>query len=755
MTVKAASVDSFSPGFAYTSKSCSSSAGGLPSFNCTLEVSGPGGGIYSVTVRYQVYYDAADATMYAEIYRDNAGGTFTESKDKALVKIDVVSHAITEAQVNTLIDYAFQFGQSLFPKPIQTLRPTLTPYRTPTRTPIVINSYSPIPIAKTCGEYVDIYSGFGDLLSPQGLDDFQKNRTPNFSQPKVIKTQGDKFFPADKIESIWGKKIVYTTYFDSITAARANEEIKRIQEQGQKLLDLIPPQLRSQAGTGTLGNSEPALPVANSHAGQTYYAECTINFSILDASNAKSFLDSLKDKIMVGYAEFSGQAPKYSKNDFFSGVPQSSIKDFETSNKIGDNYYYIDVSFSGGGASFDYLAVAASQGKYSASVLFYDPAKRAQAEEILRLILNQAGGAISTTTDSSSSSASPKITDQAPIIDSVTTSPTSAVLSAGKEFFHDQIGIVTFVDNNLILVIKGKNLNGAVLKTDNIGLDGRPGIEFRDIRVSADGTMVAAQTTIKPTAKEGNTLLTLTNAAGKSATAKIEILITGTQYLQRKFADNSNVKFFGDWPDYMPYQRVLDLEKSVRKGLQAINKNTYNRLGIMIQIYEMSSWKNFQMAKYCPLSFAVAGCASPSDRVIYVSEYISPDSDKTTGTVILHESAHKLHFYYEGNYAPVPSTANNFDGEWKAILGNLKSCSYLPLLNDNSWSDKTRKPSRCGFDWSYGAYRVQDLLLPKFYEDVATSTETARLNPAKLNQNKASGDSRYGQKAGLLDKYGF
>ncbi len=595
-----------------------------------------------------------------------------------------------------------------------------------------------IQTPKTCGEYLDSYSAMESLI-PNLTNPNNNKDLGSFPQPQIVKTQGDTYFPADKIQSIWGENITATSYFDKAIDAQVKAATQRIAEQGQKLQNLLPPELRSMV------TPAPLSPTADNHLGEVNWATCTIHFS------------SPTDFIFAGYSELSTQAPSYNKDaitqEIIQKSPGTTINNVEASNKIGDSYYYIDASFSAGKTSIHYFAVSATKSKFTGSVMFYDQAKRSKAEDILRLILDGTNGNNSATPMAPTPIQSTIPQDQkVPIIDSVSTSPTNAALSAGKEFFHDQIGIVTFVDNNLVLVIKGKNLTGASLKTDNIGLNSNSGIEFKGIQVSADGTMVAAQTTIKPTAKEGATQLTLTNSAGKSTTTKIEILITGTQYLQRKFADNSNVKFFGDWPDYMPYQRVLDLEKYVQMGLQAINKNTYNKLGIMTQIYEMNSWNNFQMAKYCPLSFKVIGCASPTSRVIYVSEYTPPPgSDQTVDATILHESAHKLHFYYEGNYAPVPSTTNGFDGEWKAVLGNLGSCSYLPLLNDNSWSDKSRKPSHCGFEWSYGAYQIPS----KFYEDVATSTETDRLNPAKLKQNEALGDPRYAKKVNLLDKYGF
>lgn len=528
--------------------------------------------------------------------------------------------------------------------------------------------------------------------------------------------QTSPYFPLNRVESIFGKKI-----------GVANEFSKGSIEKLKKIIGAIDP-------NNSLFSDEPVVP------GTLDWAACYIYFgSVSGQVSQDQIITSFTkmDSVENAHAMIAGLTT--SQNAQATLLGQENIGDEGSLYKITGNYIGYEIIVRKGVMTF--------------AVIYVNLNDKVKAEALLRMA---AGDNQSSPTGQPSPSTSTKVTDLAPIIDSVSTSPTSAVLSAGKEFFHDQIGIVTFVDNNLILVIKGKNLKGATLKTDNIGLDGKSGIEFQGIRVSADRTMVAAQTTIKPTAKEGDTILTFTNSAGKSATAKIDILITGTQYLQRKFADNNNIRFFGDWPDYMPYQRVLNLEKSVKNGLQAINKNTYNKLGIMIQIYETNSWSNFQMAKYCPLSFMVVGCASPADRIIYIGEFTPPPgSNQTVEATVLHESAHKLHFYYEGSYIPVPSTANSFDKEWKSVLGNLKSCSYLPLLKDNSWSDRTKRPFRCGFDWSYGAYRVQDLVLPKFYEDVATLTETSRLNPARLNEIKASGDPRYIQKTNLLDKYDF
>lgn len=590
-----------------------------------------------------------------------------------------------------------------------------------------------IPTPKTCGEYLDRYGAMESLLPDLINPSNDKNKNlGQFPEINLVTTNGDTYFHSDQIQAIWGKDITGTSYIDKDIDEKVKAALQRIQDQSKKLQESLPPELRSKA------TPTPSSPTIDQHIGEVNWANCTVFFSPLTVTDINS-----RDWINVSYAEFINQAPQYTKDSLsqeFKKSPETTLNNIEVSTKIGDSYYYLDASIVLKTLNNHYFVVYATKGKFAGSVMFYDQAKRSKAEDILRLILNDKGSDASPTPPANESD------NEAPIIDSISS---SAVMSAGiKKSFNNQTGVVTFIDNALILTITGGHLTGATLATNNVGVDRKPGIEFRSIKVSSDGKTVQAQMIVKQTALDGGTILTLTNSAGKSAQTKFDVLITGTQYLQRKFSD-SNVKFFGDWPQFMPDKEILDFETEVRTGLNAINKNSYQKLGIMVQIYAEDFWDSTAESKYCGAvstrGFSAGGCATESSRIIYVL-----DERGRVPSTILHESAHKLHFYYQGSYMPVRIAPTTLEKEWLSALGTLNNCNYLPLEITN-WSDGTNLVPHCGFIRSYGALGVDK---GTFYEDIATFA-VARVFETGLLQKIDPNDKRYDQKINILNKYDF
>jgi hypothetical protein len=327
------------------------------------------------------------------------------------------------------------------------------------------------------------------------------------------------------------------------------------------------------------------------------------------------------------------------------------------------------------------------------------------------------------------------------------TSFSPQTVSAGvKKSYNENTGAVTYVSHGLVITIKGKNLEGATLSANNVGTDNKPGIKFKNIESNAAGTKVQGYLVSHPTAKDGKTVITLTNKHGQSTMFELEVTITGTQYLKRVFS-REKVKFFGERIEVMPNQSILDLENQIRGALNVLTKPTYKKLGVISHIYEISHWETTAENKYCGDSkergFSAGGCAAWNDNIIHVSE------ESHTKEILIHESAHKLHFYYLGLYS-VKSPPNSFEIEWKQQLGNLAACQYLPLKpGDNvafTWSDGTAS-SRCGFVQPYGAYLADKGIV---YEDVATFAQQSA-SP----QSGDTSDPRYKNKMNLIKKYGF
>lgn len=349
-----------------------------------------------------------------------------------------------------------------------------------------------------------------------------------------------------------------------------------------------------------------------------------------------------------------------------------------------------------------------------------------------------------------------------------TTAPNPSITSispttfpAGREASFDQnTGVSTFTFLDVPFEIKGQNLKGTTLSSDNIGVDGKAGVEFKNLQLSdtsIKGTMLMYSTT-----KEGPTKITVRNK-GNSANISVNVTIAGTQYLQREFARNPNVKFFGRWPEVMPSAAPFNAAELVKDALGYINKPSYQRLNILVYVFEPDYWDSVAEAKFCPQAkrsgFSANGCAPSDKREIYAKA----EEIQIKATVV-HEAAHKLHFYNRGIYTPVPSQPSQFQNEWWAVANPvIKNCNYIPIKiieGAFSWTDDSNPlVPRCGFIWAYGASKVNKSSdRNDYFEDVATITEVLRGVESSYNPN--SGDTLtipqvYNAKYDILRKYGF
>lgn len=390
----------------------------------------------------------------------------------------------------------------------------------------------------------------------------------------------------------------------------------------------------------------------------------------------------------------------------------------------------VNLSASGGDGSYSWDAPGGSPQKSTSSK--FSVAYSTSGTKTITV--TSAGKSSSCTVNVSSSEV------ELPIILSFTPKTTTA---GTKSNFNQETGVVSYTYLDVSFEMKGQRLKNAVITSNNIGVDGKAGVEFKNLKIS--DTSITGTMLMHSTAKDETTIITITTPGG-SAKTEINVKITGTQYLQRRFKDK-NVKFFGDWPNLMPDEIVLKLESLINKGSQEIDKPNYKKLGVVSHIYEEGF---FIKKRVCPSGEKVLGCASRADNIIKIRgttdttlEFLGVGVPST----ILHETAHKFHFYNNGWYRPLPSSKTNFEKEWKDTLGNLGLCPFLPITKDNLWADGGDGP-KCGFVRAYGAYLVEK---GDVFEDVATFEQAAHFGfPPGLPN-----DPRYNQKSGLLKNYGF
>lgn len=326
-------------------------------------------------------------------------------------------------------------------------------------------------------------------------------------------------------------------------------------------------------------------------------------------------------------------------------------------------------------------------------------------------------------------------------------------VSAGLAKYDKEAGVVTYSDNLLILKIEGKELSKAAsLQVNNLGIDGHPGIEFRQIQVNGLGTILQAQMVIKPTAKEGNNVITLTTTSGQFVNFNLNVTINGNQYLNRRFA-NTTIKFYGLWNDV---GRVMRWADDLQAGWEFMNQGAYKPLNISLSMFEQGYWMETAQFKYCDIGsnnsgFGIGGCAYRKSPYVYLSER-SQQSRETLKEVIVHESAHKLHHFYNDVYTGrvVVSVIAGFQSKWKNAVGNLEACTYLPVANGNWTNDNDPYMPRCGFVKAYGATNLKT-----YAEDVATFTEIMIDKPEVLSNGHGPTDSRYRQKIDILKSYDF
>ena len=519
----------------------------------------------------------------------------------------------------------------------------------------------------------------------------------------------EKYFPKSQVESIYGKKISYTIL---IKAGAINP------------------------------------------AGTKESANCRIFF---DSSGPLSRSDNLATSYVI-YNSDSSAISAAAKPDNPNNVQMDKVADIN----IGDRGTLWVV---GAGSPLPTYMMQIHKGPLLLGVLYWDSNNRSKAEDLLRGAVQDSKSSPTPSPNKSVQPSASKIPEtKAPVITSITRSGTkSSDFPAGifSNFTPDGQALYKYYYG--YATIRGKNLSGSVLSSDNKGnLAGDPAIEFRKIESYDNGKMLIAQIVVKTFAKEGTTNIIATDYNGQSK-YPVTITITGTQYLQRLYKDKP-IFFGGDWADKAPNSNITNLIQAINKGLLTINHPSYQKLFIIPYIFEADAWNDFAETRFCGDSasrgFRAAGCASPGDSIIYQQADLS-DLDWLSQT-ILHESAHKLHFYNLGKYFPIPSRPSGFQARIKTLSDpEVAYCLYIPVkildgrfywFGDN---DSLRKP-RCGFIYQYGASGVyRNLKNNDYYEHVATLTQARVFAGDLFNYPEAKNNPAYGKEINLLKEYGF
>lgn len=354
---------------------------------------------------------------------------------------------------------------------------------------------------------------------------------------------------------------------------------------------------------------------------------------------------------------------------------------------------------------------------------------------------------------------------KSPTIISITPDTVPAGMKTG---FSKQTGTVLYADAEIkSFKITGSNMQGAKLSVPK-DLYGRPLARFVGIQVSPDGTTLTAWMYVSMDATAGKKKITLTNSANLSASGQINITVTGTQYLKRKFKDKK-INFHGDWPETVPNSEVTEIEKGINLGLQAIDKSIYQKLGLSLYIYSKEYWLDYAMKRYCSnnnfgcsrggftssihISTGFGKKIDLGDDALEFNEMAKSDTTgaRFVGSEILHEAAHKLDYYYSGLYFVkwLDSFKNrnlNVRKEWVKAVGDTGNCKYLPLTNGR-WNNGNSRIPYCGFARAYGAVGIP--------EDIATMTAEKYFYPEIFKRGDGPTDPRYKQKEAILRKYGF
>lgn len=636
---------------------------------------------------------------------------------------------------------------------------------------------------------------------------------PGFTMPTVDLNRRcpkvEKYFPKDRIESIYGKKVVFMNPSNQETIHKYDDLIQEsetmleeVQRQAQQLGIPTEPITKSKTTYSFKG-----FPDSKDWEGcGVFFIDPTGGYRPEESSASQAVSNMLKgieEMIMTNFILFN--SPEAAQKNFnalpelpqnLEGTTVRIIKDVKVSG-LGDEGRYIKSTSESTGppaVSIPSYYLSARKGSFVFFVSFYKESDYSKAEELLKKAV---GSADFSGDDAKDNGEIPKKEEPIePKKDGPTKpkkeEPKKETCSASSELvvtsytpketyagdagtggrpFSDSEGYVLYYPRPERMELAAECLEGLIASSSDLGIDGKPAIIINWVQSSADGTKAYVSIYVSQYAKDGDAKILLKNKHGKGGEIKLKVSISGTQYLNRLF-ESKKIKFFGSWP--VVDERVKKLESETRQMLELLVKPNYANLDIFTKIYETEIWKekSAQLSGVITDSGKLLGFTRTGTNVIYIGEQYSIDPNYGMPATVLHEAVHQLHFCYRGNHpsAKKKCQLTTFDSEWwsKMRLSSLLSCKYLPPLGPNSWVGGDKLP-RCGFIRAYGASdlprTVLSVSLPAAYalslpqyEDVATMKQHSVYRNGDFSKGDAASSiykQVYLDKLKLLDKYGF
>lgn len=624
--------------------------------------------------------------------------------------------------------------------------------------------------------------------------------------------KAEKYFPRNRIESIYGKKVIFMNPGNQETLNKYDstfQEGNAKLEEAQRRIQQDHLDLRLKNPGVSLPEPPKFSPPDSSYSFKGYpdskdWETCNVFF--IDPTggsgkvnqsgvfNPSQAVKGAEEMIFTSFVLYN--SPDAAEKVFntqpeppqnLKGTVIKTIKDVKVSG-LGDEGRYIKFISQSTNPSFGNVQVtsyylSARKGSFLFSVTFYRESDYPKAEELLKKAL---GSADYSGTDEAVDKEGPNNNDPAEPKKKAACSASSELTVtsyAPKETYagqagtrgrslYDSEGYVLFYPRQEQIELTGKCLEGLTVSSGDLGIDNRSAITFNWTQVSGDGSKAVVSMYVSEYAKEGAAKILLKNKYSKSRDIILKINITGTQYLNRKFAPN-NIKFYGHWEEVD--DRVKRLESETDKIFGITNAGKYKMLGIFTKIYEESYWQQkgtgiFEsMYGYRPPK--LLGFSDSDSNIIYITESYDAGASSMPG-IALHESIHKLQDCYAGEYPPASSKCKktSFHEEWwKLAVRGINTCEYLPVVGFGEfWKGGKDKLPRCGFIRPYGAVNLPAnwaltvmKALGGFYvlsEDVAT----IKSHSVYAREDFSRGDAGSGiykqvylDKLKLLDKYGF
>lgn len=626
-------------------------------------------------------------------------------------------------------------------------------------------------------------------------------------------SKAEKYFPRSRIESIYGKKVVFTNPGNQDTV---NKYDIMFQENNAKLEESYKMLQQSYLELKAKGVNIPEPPQMskpqNTYSFKGYpdskdWESCNVFFinptgdpSKINSRQSGEFNPSqavkgVEEMIFTSFILYKStdaaqkvfNAPPEPPQNL-EGATVRIIKDVKVSG-LGDEGRYIKSTSESNNPSFGTVQIASyylsvRKGSFVFFVNFFKESDYSKAEELLKKAVGSAGDGIDPTDDKTipkkDDPTEPKKEEKSKdtcsassglVVTSYTPKETYAGdAGTGGRPLYDYYGYMLYYPRQERIDLVGKCLEGLTASSNDLGIDGKPAITVNWAQSSADSPKAYISIYVSQYTKDGDAKILLKNKYGKSSEITLKVSISGTQYLNRKF-ESKKIKFYGSWPTVN--EGVKKLENEANKMLEVLKKPNYDNLDINTKIYETDMWKerSLQLSGIVIQKGKLLGFTQTGTNVIYIVEQYDTDPNYSMPATVFHEAVHQLHFCYEGVHPTTKQKCvkTNFDIEWWSTISlSIVQCKYLPPLSPSSWVGGDKLP-RCGFIRSYGAWDLPQTVLAvnlpaayyaakPLYEDVATMKQHwvyARGDFSKGDAASGSYKQVYLDKLRLLEKYGY